>query len=142
MNISEAGFNLIRKFEGCRLLAYDDSVAIHTIGYGHTLGVCRGDTCTQEQAEQWLKEDARHAENCVNHSVSVALTQNEFDALVSFVFNLGCGALTGSTLLRKLNDGDPNGAGDQFGRWNKTGGIVLAGLMARRKAEADLFRSA
>lgn len=142
MNISQAGLDLIRKFEGCRLTAYDDSVAVHTIGYGHTFGVYKGDTCTQEQAEQWLKEDAHHAENCVNHSVSVDLTQNEYDALVSFVFNLGCGALSGSTLLRKLNAGDFDGASDQFKRWDHADGKVLAGLTVRREAEADLFRSA
>ncbi len=139
MNVSEAGLDLIRQYEGCRLTAYDDSVAVHTIGFGHTLGVCKGDTCTQEQAEQWLKEDAHHAENCVNHCVSVELTQGEFDALVSFVFNLGCGSLTGSTLLRKLNAGDYDGAGLEFARWNKAGGQVLAGLTARRAAEAKIF---
>ena len=139
MNVSEVGLDLIRSFEGLRLEAYDDSVAVHTIGYGHTLGVCKGDTCTKEQADKWLKEDAHHAENCVNHSVSVDLTQNEFDALVSFVFNLGCGALAGATLLRKLNAGDYDGAGLEFKQWNKAGGNVLAGLTRRREAEAELF---
>ncbi len=142
MNVSETGLDLIRQFEGLRLTAYDDSVAVHTIGYGHTLGVCAGDTCTQEQADKWLKEDAHHAENCVNHCVSVDLTQGEFDALVSFVFNLGCGALTGSTLLRKLNDGDYDGAAIEFRKWNHAGGQVLAGLTERRTAEVELFRSA
>lgn len=142
MNISENGLDLIRKFEGFRLTAYDDSVAVHTIGYGHTLGVCAGDTCTLEQAEKWLKEDAHHAENCIQHSVSVELTQNEFDALVSFVFNLGCGAFIGSTLLRLINDGRIDEAAAQFQRWNKAGGQVLAGLTRRRQAEAELFGSA
>lgn len=142
MNISDKGLDLIRRHEGCRLTAYRDSVGVWTIGYGNTTDVDPGTTITQAEAELRLKEDAHHAETCVNNCVSVPLTQNEFDALVSFVFNLGCGALTGSTLLRKLNDSDFDGAAAQFEHWNHAGGRVLAGLTTRRTAERELFNAA
>ena len=142
MNIGERGLALIREFEGVRLAAYLDSVGVPTIGYGHTKGVQMGDTCSQEQADQWLKEDCADAEDCVNSAVSVPLTQCEFDALVSFVFNLGCGAFRKSTLLRKLLDSDYDGAAIEFRKWDKAGGQVLAGLTRRRAAEARLFEMA
>lgn len=140
MKTSDAGLGLIKQFEGCRLDAYmptpDD---VPTIGYGHTLGVKMGDTCTQEQATEWLRADVAGAERCANNSVAVALTQSQFDALVSFVFNLGCGALRSSTLLKLLNQGDDAGAALQFGRWNHQGNKELAGLTRRRAAETELF---
>ena len=142
MNIGERGLALIREFEGVRLAAYLASVGVPTIGYGHTKGVQMGDTCSQEQADQWLKEDCADAEDCVNSAVSVPLTQCEFDALVSFVFNLGCGAFRKSTLLRKLLDSDYDGAAIEFRKWDKAGGQVLAGLTRRRAAEARLFEMA
>jgi hypothetical protein len=86
-----------------------------------------------------LAEDVRRFENCVNDAVKVPLTQNQFDALVSFTFNVGCGALRESTLLRELNDRDYNAARREFARWNKGGGRVLPGLTRRRAAEAKLF---
>ena len=142
MKISERGLALIKEFEGLRLKAYLDSVGVPTIGYGHTSGVQMGDTCSPEQAEQWLKEDCTDAEDCVNFEVSFALTQNEFDALVSFVFNLGCGNFRKSTLRRKLLDGDHDGAALEFRRWDKAGGQVLDGLIRRRYAESKLFGTA
>ena len=142
MNIGDRGLALIKSFEGLRLEAYLDSVGVPTIGYGHTKDVQMGDTCTEEQADEWLREDCADAEECVNSAVSVPLTQNEFDALVSFVFNLGCGALRRSTLLRLLLDSDYDGAAAQFHRFNKAGGQPLAGLTRRRAAEAKLFETA
>jgi lysozyme len=139
MNISERGLELIREHEGCRLEAYQDSVGIWTIGFGHTRGVKQGDVCTAEEAAAWLADDVKTAENCVSGAVSVELTQGEFDALVSFTFNLGCSALRNSTLLRKLNTADYDGAAAEFAKWNHAGGVVLAGLTARRQAEADRF---
>lgn len=141
MNVGEKGINIIKEFEGVRLAAYLDSVGVPTIGYGHTKGVQMGDTCTEEQANEWLKEDCADAEDCVNSAVSVPLTQSEFDALVSFVFNLGCGAFRKSTLLRLLLDSDYDGACQQLHRFNKAGGKELAGLTRRRAAEAKLFES-
>ena len=142
MKISDMGLALIKEFEGVRLEAYLDSVGVPTIGYGHTKGVQMGDTCTQEQADEWLREDCADAENCVNSAVSVPLTEHEFDALVSFVFNLGCGNFRKSTLLRKLLDSDYDGAALEFHKWNKAGGQELAGLTRRRAAEAKLFETA
>jgi lysozyme len=98
-----------------------------------------GMTCTQEQAEQWLQEDVQSAADAVNRLVTVELTQQEFDALVDFTFNLGAGNLQRSTLLRLLNSGDYTGAAAEFQKWDKAGGQVLAGLLRRRQAEADMF---
>lgn len=141
MRTSDEGLDLIKSFEGCRLEAYQDSVGIWTIGYGHIDGVAEGDTCTSEEADEFLRKDLNRAETCVDKSVAAPLTQGEFDALVSFVFNLGCGALHGSTLLRKLNAGDFDGAGMEFLRWNRAGGHELAGLTRRREAEKERFEA-
>ena len=139
MNISETGIYLIKQHEGCRLDAYQDSVGVWTIGYGSTRGVSAGDLITQDEVEARLRRDLETVEKCVNNSVLVSITQNQFDALCSFVFNLGCGALRNSTLLKKLNNGDDMGAGDEFLRWDHAGGRVLAGLSRRRAHERDLF---
>lgn len=101
-----------------------------------------GDTCTESEALQMLKEDCSEAEGCVSMAVDVELSQAQFDALVSLVFNIGCGAFRGSTLLKLLNAGDYAAAQQQFGRWNKQAGKVLNGLTRRRKAEAELFGAA
>lgn len=139
MKLSEKGLELIKKFEGLRLEAYLCPAAVWTVGYGSTYGVKEGMVITEEQAEDMLWRDVHVAEVCVNGAVTVPLTQGEFDALVSFVFNLGCGKFRGSTLLRKLNDGDYDGAADEFPRWCRAGGQPLAGLVARRAAEKVRF---
>lgn len=139
MTYSEDGLHLTEQFEGCKLDAYQDSVGVATIGYGHTRNVTMGMTCTQEQAEQWLQEDIQSAADAVNRLVTVELTQQEFDALVDFTFNLGAGNLQSSTLLRLLNSGDYTGAAGEFDKWDRAGGQVLAGLLRRRQAEADMF---
>ena len=139
MNTSDEGIKAIEQFEGLRLDAYQDSVGVWTIGVGHTKGVHGGLTITQEDAENLLREDLKDAENAVNFQVKVPLAQGQFDALVSFVFNLGAGALASSTLLRLLNSGDYDGAREQFKRWDKAGGVELPGLLARRNAEAEMF---
>ena len=139
MKTSNDGLALIKKFEGCKLRAYQDSVGVWTIGVGHTKGVEKGDVITEEQADEYLRADVSEAEECVNRALTLPLTQGEFDACVSFVFNVGCGAFRGSTLLKRILDGDFDGASKEFARWNKAGGQVLAGLTARRKAEAEMF---
>lgn len=140
MKISNAGLDLIKSYEQLRLEAYmptpDD---VPTIGYGHTKGVKMGDSCTEEQALEWLREDCAEAEECVSKFVRVPLTQNEFDALVSLTFNIGCGAFKGSTLLKLLNSHDYDGAAAQFPRWNKQSGKELAGLTRRRADERRMF---
>lgn len=141
MHTSQKGLDLIKSFEGLRLSAYKDVVGVVTIGYGTTSGVKMGDTITKERAEELLREDVARFEAQVLRLVKVPLTQGQHDALVSFVYNLGAGNLSNSTLLRLLNAGDYAGAAAQFDRWNKAGGKVLAGLVRRRAAERALFES-
>ena len=142
MNIGERGLELIKSFEGCRLMPYQDSVGVWTVGYGSTTDVQPGESISAAEAEERLRKDCADAEDCVNSTVSVPLTQHEFDALVSFVFNLGCGNFRKSTLLRKLLDSDYDGAAQEFRKWDKAGGQQLAGLTRRRAAEANLFERA
>lgn len=139
MTASDRCIDMIKSFEGLRLNAYLDAVGVPTIGYGTTEGVKMGDTCTEEEATEYLKRDVRKFENCVNDCVKEPITQNEFDALVCFTYNLGCGALRGSTLLKRLNNGDHEGAAKQFLLWDHAGGKKLAGLTRRREAESILF---
>ena len=139
MNISDTGIAAIKSYEGVRLNAYLDSVGVPTIGVGHTLGVKISDTITADQADEFLRADLEDAEDAVNQLVKVPLNQGQFDALVSFVFNLGRGSLQRSTLLKLLNAGDYDGAADQFLVWNQAGGRVLPGLVKRRTSERIMF---
>lgn len=146
MQISNNGIALIKQFEGCRLTAYQDSVGVWTIGYGWTQPVDgkpirAGMTIKQDTAERLLKTGLVSYENDVTRLVKVGLSQGQFDALVSFTYNLGARSLSTSTLLQKLNAGDYAGAADEFLRWNKAGGKVLTGLTRRREAERALFLS-
>lgn len=137
--INKAGLDLIKSFEGLRLKAYKDSVGVWTIGYGHTRTATSGMSISEPEAEALLREDLKDAQGGVDRLVKQQLSDNEYAALVSFVFNLGAGNFSRSTLLKKLNAGDRKGAAEQFLVWNKAGGQVLAGLTRRRKAERDLF---
>jgi lysozyme len=140
LSYSQQGLALTEQFEGLRLTAYQDSVGVWTIGYGHTgADVHPGLTISQQQASALLLNDVASAVATVNRLVSVPLTQNQFDALVDFVFNAGAGNFSGSTLLRELNAGDYAAAAAQFARWVHAGNQILPGLVARRKAEQDLF---
>ena len=139
MKTAQKGLELIKHFEGCELTAYKCPAGVWTIGYGHIKGVSEGMTITQEQAEQMLLDELVEYENYINELVSVDLSQNQFDALVSWVYNLGPSNLRSSTLLKVLNSGDYNGVPAQIMRWNKAGGKVLEGLTRRREAEALLF---
>lgn len=140
MKTSEVGLQLIKQFEGVRFEAYDDGIGIATIGVGHTKGVKFGDRATMEEVDQWLREDLEDAENAVNLSlVGTDLTQNQFDALVSLAFNIGGGAFSKSTLVRKLKARLTEEAADQFLVWNKAGGHVMRGLQNRRIAERETF---
>jgi len=143
LTYSGSGLSLTESFEGLELTAYQDQVGVWTIGYGHTgPDVTPGLTITQAQAQALLAQDVGGAVVCVNDAVTVSLTQNQFDALVDFVFNLGCAAFTGSTLLRDVNAGDFAGAATQFDRWDRAGGQVVAGLLRRRQAETAMFTTA
>jgi lysozyme len=140
LSCSPRGRALIEKFEGLRLTAYQDMVGVWTIGYGHTgPDVKAGLTITQQQAEQLLINDLARFNNGVNALVTVKINQNQFDALISFSYNLGLGSLQQSTLLRLLNAGNFQAAADQFPRWDRAGGKEVAGLLARRNAERALF---
>lgn len=141
MQTSDAGRAMIAGFEGLRLTAYRCPAGVLTIGYGHTgPDVKPGLVITQQQAENLLAADLARFERGVSEMCAgLSLTQGQFDALVSFAYNLGLGALAGSTLMRLLRAGDVQGAARQFDRWNKAGGKVLPGLVKRRAAERDLF---
>ena len=139
---SDAGIALTKGFEGLRLTAYRDCGGVLTIGYGHTgPDVIEGMTIDEAQAETLLRADVQVAVECVNRAVTAAITQNQFDALVDFCFNVGCGALMNSTLLRKVNAVDFAGVTAQFALWVHAGGEVVAGLVRRRKLEAEMFAS-
>jgi len=137
---SVSDVSLIKEFEGLRLRAYiplpNDG---WTIGYGHTATAHSGMVITEEEAERLLRVDILWVEEAINRNVGVALTQNQYDALASWVYNLGETNLRKSTLLRKLNEGDYRGAGKEFLRWNKYKGETLSGLTRRREAEVALW---
>ena len=139
MKISEEGKELIKKFEGCKLTAYKCSAGVWTLAYGRTKDVKEFDTCTQEQAEKWLEEELIEFENYVNDLVEVQLSQNEFDALCSWTYNLGPTNLKKSSLLATLNANNKEDVPAQIKRWNKSAGKVSEGLVRRREAEALLF---
>lgn len=142
MKTSERGIALIKGFETLQLKAYPDPGTggePWTIGFGHTGGVKEGDEIDEDQADEYLRADLAKFERCVTKYVTVDLTQKQFDALVCFTFNVGCGSLQGSTLLKLINAEDFDQAAEQFARWNRAGGKVLAGLTKRRAAEAELF---
>ena len=139
MKTSQKGIDLIKHFEGCELKAYKCPAGVWTIGYGHIKGVQEGDVITEQQADEMLVEELNEYENYINTLVTVPLNQNQYDALVSWVYNLGSSNLNSSTLLKVLNSGDYAGVPEQIMRWNKAGGKVLEGLTRRRQSEADLF---
>jgi lysozyme len=139
MRISDRGLQIVKDSEGLRLKAYKCPADVWTIGYGHTRRVKEGDEISVAEAEALLRDDIGVAERAVSLLVNAPLEQNEFDALVSFTFNVGAGALQESTLLRLLNDGNKGAAAAQFSRWVFGGGEVLPGLSTRRSAERDLF---
>lgn len=142
MHISQAGIDFIKQFEGCRLKAYQDVVGVWTIGYGHTgAEVQSGLSISQEQAEAYLRDDLNKVCNSISPAIKVSVNENQFAALVSFAYNVGCYALIHSTLLRKVNADDYEGAACEFVRWDHAGGQVVPGLHKRRMAEADLFRA-
>ncbi|CAI1880000.1 lysozyme [Serratia fonticola] len=144
MQISNQGRNLIKGFERLELKAYPDPGTGDkpwTIGWGHTKGVKPGVRITEQQAEAFLSEDLAVFELTVNSAVKVPVTQSQFDALVSLAFNIGGANFAVSTLVKKLNAGDPRGAADQFPRWKFANGKEMRGLVRRRAAERELFLS-
>lgn len=143
MQLNQAGLDLIKRFEGLRLEAYQDVAGIWTIGYGHTKTARPGMRITEKEAEQLLLDDLKDAERGVESPVKVPVNDNEYSALVSLVFNIGRGAFSKSTALKLLNKDDRVGAADAIELWNKStvGGkkVVIPGLVSRRAAEKALF---
>lgn len=139
--INQAGIELIKSFEGLRLKAYQCSANKWTIGYGHTKGVYKGQEITLEQAEAFLLDDLQDAQRAVCSLVKVPLNDNEYAALVSFVFNVGSGNFERSTLLKMLNRGWYEQVPAQLTRWNKVNGSENGGLSRRRAAEGKLWNT-
>lgn len=142
MKTSVIGRNLIQRFEGFRSEAYLCPAGVWTIGYGHTAGVKPGDTCTPDEADEFLKQDLRTAENTVN-AQNLDLNQGQFDALVSFVYNVGSGNFTSSTLLKKLKK-DTSATRDleaEWKKWKYANKVELKGLVRRRAAEWSLYKN-
>jgi lysozyme len=152
METSQRGIDLITRFEGLVTHAYLCPKGVLTIAYGHTKNVKNGDVITEQQAKNLLKQDLKHFESELNYSIEqdhVNLNQNQFDACISFIFNLGFSAFIFSTLYKKLKQKDYAGAGEEFLKWvyitktdPKTGErfkVKLKGLETRRKAEQELF---
>lgn len=140
MKTSDNGKNLIKQFEGLKLNAYKCSSSVLTIGYGHTVGVKNNDKITPDIAELFLNNDIKNCENILNQYCKVSLTQNQYDACISFIFNVGAGNFKTSTLLKLLNSKKYDEASNQFERWiydNQK--RPLEGLKRRRKAEKELF---
>ena len=139
MTISQKGIDLIKTFEGCKLFAYRDSVGIPTIGYGHTKDVKMGMSITQKQAEEFLKGDIKPVERLLN-GMGINYTQSQFDALTSWIFNLGEGNFKKSTMYKNIvarkSDVEIT---DQMVKWVNAGGRPLLGLKKRRVAEANMF---
>lgn len=140
-SINDAGVALIKEFEGCALRSYQDSGGVWTVGFGHTSKVGPATTCTADLALQWLKEDLEISESLISHYVSVPLSDNQFSALVSLIFNIGLVDFRDSTLLKMVNLGAWEKAADEFARWDKVDGIPNSGILRRRIAERDLFIS-
>lgn len=131
--------NFVRAWEGERLLAYQCTAGVWTIGVGHTRGVEAGDRITLEESERLLLEDLELFKKEMVPLIDVDVTEGQFVALLSFVFNLGTKAFMTSTLRKRLNEGDLESAGFEFLKWKYAGGEIVKGLVARRKAEKDLF---
>jgi lysozyme len=142
MNISDAALEHIKHYEGFSSVPYLCPAEVWTIGYGHTQGVnAYTIPITKETAHEYLREDVRATENAILELVHVALNQSQYDALVSLIFNIGEGNFRRSTLLKKLNCADFEGAADEFLRWVYGGGRKIRGLEKRRKAEREMFLS-
>lgn len=142
MKPSQACIDFVKSFEGFREHAYQDTGGVWTIGYGTTEYVQPGDTVTELEAWVMLANDLQEAADAVDDLVDVELTQNQYDALCSFVYNCGRQAFASSTLLKMINAGRSiKDCAPQFDRWIKDNGKVVAGLVARRKAEREMFEA-
>jgi len=143
MRTSRLGIEAIKQFEGCVLGTYRCAAGVQTIGYGHTgSDVTAGLSISRERAEALLVSDLERFERAVEGAVGRPMTQGQFDAMVSLAFNIGAEAFRKSTLVRKFNEGDTPGAGQQFVVWHKVAGQLNTGLLQRRAAELWMFARA
>ncbi|RXK33842.1 lysozyme [Arsenophonus endosymbiont of Bemisia tabaci Asia II 3] len=146
MHISGKGLELIKRYEGLQLKAYQCRAGRWTVGYGHTHNINTDDVITQEQAEAFLRKDIAQVMALLNTQIKVPLTQNQYDALCSLVFNIGATAFIASALLKKLNFCDYSGAAAEFMKWSQATvdgkQISLPGLIKRRQSEKALFELA
>ena len=144
-HINERGIEIVKSFEGLSLKPYLCPANVWTVGYGSTTGSDGGpidldmEPISEIEAEALLVRDLENSEGWISRLIKTALTENQFSALVSFSFNVGCGALQRSTLRMKLNGGEYQNAADEFPKWRRAGGRILAGLVRRRAAERSLF---
>ena len=140
MLLNQLGIDLVRSFEGCSLVAYQDQGGRWTIGYGKTSGVKSGDTCTADEANKWLMSDLQEICKQVNSLlINDQLNSNQYSAIVCFTYNVGAGNLKQSTLLHCINTYHVDDAANEFEKWDHINGVENAGLLRRRKAERDLF---
>ncbi len=145
MSVNQATIDLIKQYEGCKLTAYQDIVGVWTIGYGTTamadVGIvpAKGMTITQDRAEDLLRQGVEKFADTVDAMITTKVNQNERGAIICLAYNIGCGALSKSTVLRELNAGNKDRAAAAFKMWNKAGGEVVQGLVNRRNAEVTLF---
>tara|TARA_R110000868_G_scaffold242321_1_gene497838 strand:+ start:82 stop:522 length:441 start_codon:yes stop_codon:yes gene_type:complete len=145
--ITQSTINLVKKFEGVRYKAYQDVIGKYTTGVGHLILPSEKNLLTKQLTEAevdiLLSKDLMHAQACIQQNVRLnRLTQNQFDALASFIFNLGCSAFSNSTLLKKINGLDSKETITiQWLKWNKAGGVIRPGLATRRQAEVNLYFS-
>jgi len=145
MKISQNGINLIKRFEGCRFTPYRDSIGLWTVGYGHLIGNGKllpsgfNRVFTQKEIDDYLVNDLLHVESGISVLVRVSITQNQFDSLCSFCYNLGVGTLQKSTLLKDINASLWDAAANDLLKFHFAGGVSQPGLVKRRQAEHDLF---
>lgn len=139
MKIGPRGLAMIKRFEGCKLQAYQDSVGVWTIGYGSTLGVKQGDRISEQQADTLLQADLARFENGVAKYLTREVRESQADAMISLAFNVGLGNFKDSTLLKLTNQNSPLQAAQQFVKWANAGGKPLLGLLRRRFAEGQLY---
>lgn len=140
MTFNQAGLDLLKSFEGCKLVVYKDIIGILTVGYGHTgPDITAGSTWTQEQCDEALETDLLKFKNGVYDLLDVSLTDNQYSALVCFSYNVGLTDLKNSHLLKYVNSKDFNLASEEFKRWDRAGGVEVPGLLRRRLAERSLF---
>lgn len=136
---SQQCIDLIKSFESCRLTAYKDIVGVWTIGFGHTRHAVAGMKISQAMADGLFSQDLDIFADAVRKSITVPISQNQFDACVSLAYNIGMGDFNGSTLLRLINSGSLADAAAQFTRWDHAGGVEAPGLLRRREAEQAMY---